>query len=242
MKELLAEIAPTGHLRAAINLSNALLVTGRSASGEPEGVSPDIARAVARALGVDVELVTFEGPGELADAATEDRWDIGNIAAEPERARTIVFSPPYCEIQATYLLPAGSPIANVADVDSDGTRIAVKSRAAYQLWLAEHLRRATLVEAPSHEATFERFVDEGLDAQAGLRPKLLELAADLPGARVLDEPFTAVRQAIGCRPDRPRAARFLAEFVCGAIADGTVAALIERHGVAGRLSVARMSD
>ena len=242
MEALRSELAPTGRLRAAINLSNFLLVTGRGPAGEPEGVSPDVARRIARELGVEVELVAFDGPGEIADAAGDDVWDIANIAAEPERARTIAFGPPYCEIQATYLLPAGSALTDPEAVDSPGTRVAVKARAAYALWLGEHLRGATLLEAPSHEAAFARFVDEGLDALAGLRPKLLEYRDSLPGARVLDEPFTAVRQSIGCRPDRPRAARFLADFVERAVADGTIAALIERHGVSGRLSVARARE
>jgi polar amino acid transport system substrate-binding protein len=108
--EIIAELAPTGVLRAGVNLSNFLLVTGKSASGDPEGVSPDMAREVARRLGVPVKLVPFKTPGELADAATQGVWDIGLIGAEPQRAEQIAFTAAYCEIEATYLVPAGSPL------------------------------------------------------------------------------------------------------------------------------------
>ena len=201
---LLAEIAPHGVLRVGVNLSNFLLVGGENADGEPVGVSPGVGRAIARELGVPVEFVTFPGPGEAADAATEDVWDIVNIAAERERAKSIAFSPAYCEIQATCLLPASSPVTAFGELDADGTRIAVKERSAYDLWLTENLHHATLVRAPSIDASFERFVGEGLDALAGLRPKLLEQREALPGSTLLEESFTAVQQSIGCRLDRPR--------------------------------------
>ena len=114
------ELAPTGVLRAGINLSNFLLVTGKTPEGDPQGVSPDMARAVADRLGVGVEFMTFDTPGELADAAVDDVWDIGNIGAEPSRAKTIAFSAAYAEIQATYLVPAGSPLQSVDEVDREG--------------------------------------------------------------------------------------------------------------------------
>ncbi|MDX1435122.1 MAG: transporter substrate-binding domain-containing protein, partial [Gammaproteobacteria bacterium] len=142
-----AELAPTGVLRAGINMSNFLLVTGKTPEGDPEGVSPDIARAVAERLGVPLQLVPFKSPGELADAAVEDAWDIGNIGAEPERAKHIAFSPAYVEIEATYLVPAGSPIQRVDEVDREGVRIAVSARSAYQLWLSDNIRHAELVMA-----------------------------------------------------------------------------------------------
>ena len=236
-ERLIEELAPHGRLRAGLNMSNFLLVTGGTAGGEPEGVSPDIARAVADALGVPLELVPFDGPGDVADAAGSDVWDIANIAAEPERAKHIDFSPAYCEIQATCLLPAGSPYGSFAELDEPGIRIAVKARSAYDLWLTEHLRHATLVREPSIDDSYERFVADGLEALAGLRPKLVDQHATLPGSVLLDESFTAVQQSIGCRAGRPAAAAFLRAFVERAIASGTVRSLIEKHGVEGRLSV-----
>src|SRR5499427_5970221 len=102
-----SELAPTGVLRAAINMGNFLLVTGKSPSGDPEGVAPDMAREIASRLGVPVKYVPYARPGELADAAGTGIWDIGLIGAEPQRAEKIAFTPAYVEIEATYLVPAG---------------------------------------------------------------------------------------------------------------------------------------
>ncbi len=238
LEQARAELAPTGVLRAGINLSNFLLVTGKSDSGDPEGVSPDMARAVADRLGVPVTYVSFKTPGELADAATEDLWDIGNIGAEPERAKTISFTAAYCEIEATYLVPAGSPIQSVEEVDRKGIRIAVYGRAAYGLWLADNIKHAELVKTDGMDASFDLFVKEKLDALAGLRPRLIKDVEKLPGSRLLDGKFSAVQQAIGTKPDRKAGIAFLRDFVEEAKASGLVASLIEKHGVEGRLTVA----
>jgi polar amino acid transport system substrate-binding protein len=219
-------------------MSNFLLVTGKTPEGDPVGVSPDLARAVAERLGVPLKLVPFKTPGELADAAVEDVWDIGNIGAEPERAKTIAFSPPYAEIEATYLVPAGSRIQNIEEVDREGVRIAVSARSAYGLWLSANIRHAELVMAQGLDASFNLFVERKLDALAGLRPRLVDDVKKLPGARVLEGKFTAVQQAIGTKPDRKAAAAFLRDFVEEVKASGFVASLIERHGVSGRLTVA----
>ncbi|MEE2832759.1 MAG: ABC transporter substrate-binding protein, partial [Candidatus Latescibacterota bacterium] len=231
MSTVRAELAPTGTLRAAINLSNFLLVSDRNFSGDPIGVSPDMARAVADRLGVPVEYVLYETPGALADTALDDLWDIGNLGAEPERAKTIDFTAAYAEIEATYLVPTGSPIRAVDEVDRDGIRISVSGRSAYGLWLADHIEHARLVKADSVEASFETFAQNGLEALAGLRPRLIKDVERLQGARILDGQFTAVQQAIGTKRDRPLAAVFLREFVEEAKANGLVQELIDRHGV-----------
>jgi polar amino acid transport system substrate-binding protein len=238
LEQARAELAPTGVLRAAINLSNFLLVTGSTPQGDPVGVSPDMARAVADRLGVPLKLVTFKNPGLLADAAVEDVWDIGNIGAEPERAKTIAFTAAYAEIEATYLVPAGSPITRIEEVDRPGVRIAVYGRSAYGLWLADNVKHATLIKADGLDESFDVFVGQKLDALASLRPRLIDDVKKLPGARILDGKFTAVQQAIGTKPDRKAGIAFLREFVEEAKADGLVARLIEKHGVAGRLTVA----
>ena len=233
-----AELAPRGVLRAAINMGNSLLVTGKTASGDPDGVSPDMAREIAKRLGVAVQFVPFASPGELADAAANDAWDIGLIAEEPARAEVMSFTPAYVEIEATYLVPAGSKLKSVEDVDSPGTRIAVSARAAYDLYLTRTLKHATLVRGKGIAGTFDMFVKDGLDAMAGLRPGLIEDAAKLPGARVLDGRFTAVQQAIGTKRGNTAGVKFLRDFVAEAKSSGLVAKLIDRHDVRGRLSVA----
>jgi polar amino acid transport system substrate-binding protein len=238
LEQARAELAPTGVLRAAINLSNFLLVTGKTPEGDPVGVSPDMARAVADRLSVGVEYITFATPGELADAAVEDIWDIGNIGAEPERAKTIAFTAAYAEIEATYLVPAGSPIQSIDEVDREGVRIGVYGRSAYGLWLSGNVEHAELVKTDGVDASVEVFVEQGLEALAGLRPRLINDVEKLPGARILDGQFTAVQQAIGTKPDREVAAAFLRDFVEEAKASGRVAGLIEKHGVVGRVTVA----
>ena len=237
-QEIVSELAPTGVLRAAINMGNFLLVTGRSPSGDPEGVAPDMAREIASSLGVPVRYVPYARPGELADAAGTGVWDIGLIGAEPQRAEKIAFTPAYVEIEATYLVPAGSPLTTIAEVDRAGVRIAVTARSAYDLWLERNIKNAQLVRSDGGDATFKQFVDDKLDALAGLRPRLLEDAAKLPGSRILDGQFTAVQQAVGTARRNTAGAEFLRNFVEAAKQSGLVARLIERHGVAGRLSVA----
>jgi polar amino acid transport system substrate-binding protein len=235
--DVIRELTPTGELRAAINLGNFLLVTGKSATGEPEGVAPDMARAVADRLGVPIRYVTYEKPSQLADAVTGDAWDIGLIGAEPQRAEHIAFSKAYAEIEATYLVPEGSPFQRPEEVDAPGVRIAVTARTAYGLWLDRNVNQATLAHSNDMETTFQQFVDEKMDALAGLRSKLIKEAERLPGSRVLDGKFSAVQQAIGTPIGRSAAASFLAGFVEEAKASGLVAELIARHGVTG-LSVA----
>jgi polar amino acid transport system substrate-binding protein len=235
--EIVAELAPHGVLRAGINLGNFLLVTGRAANGDPEGVAPDMAAEIARRLGVAVRLVSYADPGALADAAEQDAWDIGTIGAEPQRARTISFTAAYCEIPASYLVPPGSLLNSVAEVDRPGHRIATKARAAYGLWLENNIRAATLVPCDSMEGAYDAFVAQGLEALAGLRPALLADAARLPGARVLQGQFSAVRQAVGTPRRNVAAAAWLAGVVEELKSSGVVARLIEKHGVTG-LSVA----
>jgi polar amino acid transport system substrate-binding protein len=232
-----AELAPTGVLRAGINLSNFLLVTGRAANGNPEGVSPDMARAIADRLGVPVQYVPFKTPGELADQATNNVWDIGNIGAEPQRAQQIAFTAAYCEIEATYMVPAGSPIKSIADVDKKGVRIVVAARAAYCLWLENNIKNASLVQVTGAEATLKKFIDEKFDVMAGLRPGLIKDVEKVPGARILDGQFSAVQQAVGTPKKNTAGAQFLSDFVEEAKKSGLVASFIAKHKVKG-LSVA----
>ena len=234
---LASELAPTGVLRAAINLGNFLLVTGRSANGDPEGVAPDLARAIADTLGVPVKYVPFERPSGLADAAGTDVWDIGLIGAEPARAEKIDFTAAYVEIEATYLVPAGSPLKTIADVDRAGVRIAVAAGSAYDLWLDRNIQHATLVRSDPARNAWQLFTEDKLEALAGLRPGLISDVLKLPGSRILDGQFTAVQQAVGTLRSNTAGALFLRGFVEQAKASGLIASLIEKHHVKG-LSVA----
>ena len=236
--DLRSELAPSGTLRAAINLANFLLVTGRSPGGDPEGVAPDMAAAIAKRLEVPIAYVPYATPSELADAATDDMWDIGLIGAEPARAETIAFTAAYTEIEATYLVPPDSDLRAIEDVDREGVRIAVAGGSAYDLYLSRNLERAELVRASGLDGSLDLFAEQKLDALAGLRPRLLsDVRAGCPEGASSTAGFTAVQQAVGTPRPRERGAAFLAEFVEEAKASGLVQRLIDRHGVRG-LSVA----
>ena len=219
-------------------MSNPLLVTGRTSDGDPVGVSPDMAAAIADRLDVQVKLVQFPSPGVLADAMAEDSYDIGLIAAEPARAETIAFTDAYVEIEATYLVPPGSHLNVIADVDKPGIRVAVSARSAYDLYLTRTLEHAELVRAQGLGGALALLTDEKLDVLAGLRPALNEDVKSLPGARIMEGRYTTVQQAIGTNPKNAAAAAFLRDFVADAKQSGLVASLIEKHGVEGRLLVA----
>ncbi len=236
--EVRSELAPNGVLRAGINMSNFLLVTGQTDAGDPAGVSPDLAAEVARRLSVDLKLVPYPNPGALADAAEADEWDIGNIGAEPQRAEKIAFTDAYCEIEATYLVPEASPFTSIAAVDSAGIRIAVMGRAAYGLWLENNIQSAELVQSDSYETSFADFSEGRADVLAALRPKLLG-EDRMPGAKILDGRFMAVQQAIGTPRKNTAAAAWLKSFIEEITGTEFIADLIKKHGADGLSAVQR---
>jgi polar amino acid transport system substrate-binding protein len=154
-----SEFAPTGKLRVGLNMSNFLLTATDAATGKPKGLAADMGMELGRRLGVPVELVPFPNPGAVADAAKTGVWDVGFIGAEPQRANEIDFTAAYVEIEATYLVPPGSPIKAIADVDRPGTRIAISDRSAYDLYLTRHLKHAELVRGRGDDV-FKRFLSD----------------------------------------------------------------------------------
>ena len=228
-----AELAPTGKLRVGINFQNTLLTRKDPATGEAGGIALDLAHELGRRIGVAVEIVPFKTAGHLADAAKTGEWDVAFLAAEAQRANTIAFTAPYLEIETTYLVPAGSPFRNVADVDREGVRIAVGAKGGPDLALSRILKRATLVRAPSTAAARKAFVSEKLDALAGLRPTLVADAQNIPGSRVLEGRFSVVGQAVGTHRGREAGAMYLNEFVEDIKASGLVARTIDKNGVRG---------
>jgi polar amino acid transport system substrate-binding protein len=229
---LRSELAPTGTLRVALNLSNTLLVSSAPADGEPSGIAPEVGRELARRLEVPVAFVRYPGPGDLVEAVSTGVWDVGLVGADPLRAGEITFTPAYLEIEATYLVPADSPIRLVEEVDRPGNRIAVAEKTAYDMYLRGALKHATLHHAKGGEAAYELFLSEKLEAMAGLKVQLVADQAKRPNTRVLDGRFTAIQQAIGTPNQRTAAAAYLREFV-QEIKAGLVAQLIARYGVRG---------
>jgi len=228
-----AELAPTGRLRVGINVQNFLLVNKERSGGQYSGIAVDLGRELGKRLGVPVELVPFDTAGKVADAVKSGAWDVAFLGNEPARANEIAFSAAYLEIEAGYLVPAGSPIRTIEDVDREGVRVAVNAKSAYDLYLTLNLQRAKLFRAPTVDASYELFVGDKLDALAGLKPRLVMDAEKLPGSRVLEGRFSAVKQSIGTPQGRPSGAKYLREFTEDAKASGFVAKAIERHAVRG---------
>lgn len=228
-----AELAPGGKLRVGINHSNFLIVTPGSPFGAPKGIAPELALELGKRAGVPVEFLSFDAAGKLADAVKSAQVDVGFLGNEPQRADVIAFSPAYLELPVTYLVPAGSPIAKLEEVDREGVRVAVSARSAYDLYLTRNLKHAQLVRAEGIPASAKLFVAEKLEALAGLKPGLMEEARKLPGSRLLDGQVTAVQQSIGAPKNRQAAAAYLREFVEDVKRSGMVRRLVESHGVKG---------
>jgi len=238
---ILNALAPTGTLRAALNLSNFLLVSGQQADGTPEGASPDIARYIAATIGVPCQFVTFETPGQLADAAQDDLWDIGNIAHEPDRAHFIDFSHPYVLIDANFLVRDSAHFKNNEDIDQNGVRIGAFQRSAYELWLTDNLKNANLVLAGSIQESHDMFYRGDFDVLASLKPKLQADMASHSGYRIIEPPFTAIKQSVGIKKTDPVVMQFINDLIAKAIQDGFIAASLKKHGVDQKLSVPAIS-
>lgn len=231
-----AQLAPSGVLRVALNHANFLLVSTPAPTAT--GVAPDLGRELARRLGAQMVFVGYDNAGLVADAATTGAWDVAFIGSDPARANDVTFSSPYVEIEATYLVPPASPLRRVEEVDAPGVRIAVAARSAYELFLQRTIRHATLVSVEGIAGSYEVFARDGLEALAGLRPRLLQDVTRLPGARVLDGRFMGVQQAIGVPSGRAAAAAYVGEFAREVVRSGLLGELIARHRVQG-LSVVR---
>jgi|SRR5882672_1293005 len=233
-----SELAPGGKLRVGLNYGNFLLVLKDGPGGEPRGIAPDLGRELGRRLGVQVEFVKYDQAGKLADAVKDGKCDVGFLGAEPQRANEIAFTTAYLEIPVTFLVPAGSPLRALADVDRKGVRIAVADRSAYDLFLTRTIKNAELVRAQGIDGSYELFVGRKLDALAGLMPRLVSDAEKLPGSRILEGQVTGVQQAIGTPKARAAAAGFLSEFAADLRKSGFVSKLVSEHGVRG-VNVAR---
>ena len=227
------EFAPTGKLRVGLNYQNFLLVNGDGPGGEPRGIAPDLARELAKRLGLPIEYVKFDAAGKLFDGVKGGACDVGFLGAEPQRANEIDFTEAYLEIPVTFLVPPGSPIKAIADIDRAGVRISVSERSAYDLFLSRNLKNATLVRVQGIPASYDAFVQQKLEALGGLKPRLVEDRKRLAGSRILDGQITGVQQAIAAPKGRGAAAAYLRAFAKDIKQSGMVARAIQANGVAG---------
>jgi polar amino acid transport system substrate-binding protein len=222
--DLVKEFAPTGRLRAAINISNPVLVQ-LDATGAPTGVTIDLARALAGRLGVELETVAIDSAGKSFEAVKSARCDIGFLAVEPARAAEIDFTAPYVLIEGVYAVRPDAGLASNAEVDRAGVRIAVGKGAAYDLFLTRSLKHATLVRG---EKSFETFLRDKLEVVAGVKQAVVRFVTAHPELRLLDGRFMEIAQAMCLPKGRPNAARYLAAFVEEMKASGFVAEAIAR--------------
>lgn len=231
LTDILRDLAPGGKLRAAINLGNSVLAQTDAASGQPKGVTPDLARELGRRLAVPVEFVIFDAAGKVFEATRSGVWDIAFVAIDPVRAAEIEFTAPYVLIEGTYMVPADSPLKTIADVDRPGVRIAVGLGSAYDLYLTRMIKYATIVRATAGggREMIDLFIKDKLEAAAGVRQPLVAYAATNPNVRVMDGRFMEIRQAMGTPKGRTAGARYLAAFVEDTKASGFVAAALKRN-------------
>lgn len=234
--QVIRAFTPTGKLRASINLGNPILANRDPASGDPLGVSIDLARAFAGRLGVEVEWVVFDTAGKSVDAVTHEQADIGFFAIDPLRGEGISFTAPYVLIEGSYMVPDASPIQANDEVDRPGRRVTVGKGSAYDLFLSRELRHAEIVRAPTSPTVVDVFVAQGLDVAAGVKQQLEADAKRFPGLRLLPGHFMVIQQAMGLPKGRgEEAAQCLRQFVEDMKASGFVAQALARHGIQGAI-------
>jgi polar amino acid transport system substrate-binding protein len=228
------DLAPGGTLRAAINLGNPVLAGRDEVSGEPAGVSVDLARELAGRLGLPVELAAFDRAAESVDAVRAERADIGFFAIDPARGEGLLFTAPYVLIEGSYLVPSSSPVTGITQVDDAGRRISVGAGSAYDLFLTREIRHAEIVRCPGAPAALEALRSGAVEVAAGIRQVLEAEAQRAPGVRVLPGRFMVIQQAMGLPASRgPQAQQRLAAFVEEMKASGFVADALRRHRVEG---------
>jgi polar amino acid transport system substrate-binding protein len=228
--DLVKELAPTGRLRAAINFGNSVLAQPDPASGPPRGVSGELARELARRLGVGIDYVTFDAAGKVFEALKEGLWDVAFLAVDPVRAAGIAFTAPYVVIEGVYLVPKDSALQTVEDVDRDGVRIAVATGSAYDLYLTRAIKHATLIRQPSGPESLEMFVKDRLEAAGGVRQPISAFAQAHPETRVIPGRFMAIEQAMGTVKGRDAGIAYLRTFIEEMKASGFVARALEASG------------
>ena len=228
--ELRREFAPTGVLRSGTNFGNPVIAQKDPAGGDPRGVGPELARELARRLGVPVTYVVYDTAGKMAEAVKQGAWDVAFLAVDPARAQDIAFSAPYVLIEGTYLVRKDSPLTRIEEFDRKGLRISVANKSAYDLYLTRNIKQAELVRLATSQAAIDAFLAGQVDVAAGVKQPLAATAQKTPGVRVIDGAFMSIGQASGVPRSRENAARYLREFIEEMKASGFVARALERSG------------
>ena len=239
--DIIKKIAPTGVLRIGVNMNNFLLVNSKDKSGVIDGVSPGIGKKLAKELNISFEIVQFANPGLLADAVDNNEWDIGNIASEKERGKTIDFSDPYVNIDANFLFREEDNFKNNNDIDQSGIKIAVFERSAYDLWLTENFKKAELIRVNSIEESHNLFKENKVNILAGLKPKLIDEMKKNNNYEMIQSPFTYIKQSIGIKKGNPEVLDFINKFISNIIKEGYIKSLLKQHNVQDKLSIPKIN-
>ena len=226
-----SELAPTGSLRAGINHNNPLVARRDAATGTLRGTGVDLSRELARRIGVPVELVPYDAAARMSADAAKGVWDVAFLAIDPVRATDIEFTAPYIELEGTYLVPPGSPLHRIEDVDRNGVRVAVTANSAYDLFLTRELKHAQLVRAGTTPESIDLMMTQRLDALAAVRTALVAAAPRLPGSTVLAGHFMTIRHAAAVPRSRTAVSAFVRQFIEDVKASGFVAEALARHGL-----------
>jgi polar amino acid transport system substrate-binding protein len=239
--DIIKKIAPTGVLRVGVNMSNFLLVNSKDKLGVIDGVSPGIGKKLAKELNISFEIVQFANPGLLADAVDNNEWDIGNIASEKERGKTIDFSDPYVNIDANFLFREEDNFKNNNDIDQSGIKIAVFERSAYDLWLTENFKKAELIRVNSIEESHNLFKENKVNILAGLKPKLIDEMKKNNNYEMIQSPFTYIKQSIGIKKGNPEVLDFINKFISNKIKEGYIKSLLQQYNVQDKLSIPKIN-
>jgi polar amino acid transport system substrate-binding protein len=239
--DIIKKIAPTGVLRIGVNMNNFLLVNSKDKLGVIDGVSPGIGKKLAKELNISFEIVQFANPGLLADAVNNNEWDIGNIASEKERGKTIDFSDPYVNIDANFLFREEDNFKNNNDIDQSGIQIAVFERSAYDLWLTENFKKAELIRVNSIEESHNLFKENKVNILAGLKPKLIDEMKKNNNYEMIQSPFTYIKQSIGIKKGNPEVLDFINKFISNKIKEGYIKSLLQQHNVQDKLSIPKIN-
>jgi polar amino acid transport system substrate-binding protein len=229
-RNVVTELAPSGKLRAAINFGNIVLAQKDPAGGDPRGVSGELARELAKRLGVPVEYVTFDAAGKVFEALKAGAWDVAFLAIDPVRAAEIEFTGPYVVIEGAYVVPADSPLKTNEDVDREGVRVAVAHNSAYDLYLTRSLKNAKLVRESSGPRALELFRKDRLEVAAGVKQPIVLFAKEHPDMRVIPGRFMVIEQAMGTPKGREAGVRYLRAFIEEMKASGFVAKALQASG------------
>ena len=228
--EVVRQLAPRGHLRVAINFGNLVLAQTDPETGDPSGVTVELARQLGARLGVDIDLIRFDAAGKVFDALKAGALDIIFLAIDPLRAQEIAFSPPYALIEGNFAVHAGSELHSIADIDKPGMRVTVARGSAYDLFLTRALKRATLLRFPTGIEALEVFLSDHLEAAGSVKQPIVKFMETHKNLRLIEPAFMQIRQAMGTPQGRPLGSAYLRTFIEEMKTSGVIAEALRQSG------------